>query len=96
MSWSIIIQDLESYAGLDAATIETLTGSHPLYPGDAQIALALARLSELKSWSLSGGRTSNPYGGDDIVDISIHGFTRQRDYVATMKHVVVMPQGRDA
>lgn len=94
MSWAIVIENLADYAGFDEAVVAKLLTSHIAYPFDAQIALKMAREAGLSSATLAGGRTPNPYGGDEICDISVHGFVEAKDFVNTMKHIVVLPEDK--
>src|SRR5713226_9108420 len=73
MSWSVTINNIPEYKGFDSDVIERMLTQHIAYPGDMQLALNLARQVGLKSCVLTGMHTPNPYGGDEVVDISIRG-----------------------
>jgi hypothetical protein len=92
MSWAIVIENLPEYPGFTEEIVAKMLSSHIAYPFDAQIALKMAREAKLSSATLAGGRTPNPYGGDEIIDISVHGFAEARDFVNTMRHIVVLPE----
>lgn len=95
MAWSVIVENLQDYPGFSEQIIETLVTAHVSYPFDADLALKLAKDAGLASATLAGGRTPNPYGGDEVVDISIHGFASSRGLVDLMKLIVVQPEDRD-
>lgn len=85
MSWSITINDLKTYEGFTVEQIELMLTQHPQYPGDMQIALDAARKAGLASVSLAGGRTPNPYGDDETVNISIMGMGTALDFDTAVK-----------
>ncbi len=82
MSWSITIENLKDYKGFDAAVYERLVSQHPGYALDMNLALELARKAGFESANLSGCRTPNPYGTNEVTDISVRGMTTAKDYTA--------------
>lgn len=95
MAWSVIVHDLQNYKNFSESIIETLVATNPAYPFDAQLALIVAKEAGLASATLAGSRTPNPYGGDEVVDIAVHGFAQHRDLADFMKAVVVQPEVKD-
>jgi len=95
MAWSIVINNLQDYQGFPQDVIETFLAGHVAYPFDAQLALIAAKEAGLASATLAGARTPNPYGGDEVVDIAVHGFAEHKDLAEFMKAVVVQPESHD-
>lgn len=91
MSWSVVVQDIPSFERFDSTVIEKLVSSHIMYPFDADTALVAAKQAGLKSATLSGSRTPNPYGRDEVCTISIVGFVEATDFITTMQRIVVKP-----
>lgn len=91
MSWSVIVQDVQSFERFDEPTTQKLVSSHIMYPFDANQALIAAKQAGLKSATLSGSRTPNPYGSDEVCTISIVGFVNAVDFITTMQELVVRP-----
>ena len=99
MSWSLTINDLQ-HVDIDTfwsnaevlQNIEYFITQHPKYADDLGLALALAKAAGLKSCVLTGMRTPSPYGGDEVVDISVRGMTEATDYQAAVKaHIMAGP-----
>jgi hypothetical protein len=67
---------------------EHFVSQHASYPRDAAEALALAKAIGLRSATLTGMRTPNPYGGDEIVDISVRGTPLYQDFLSEMREVI--------
>lgn len=88
MSWSITINNLPEFEGLPPEVVEQMITQHIAYPGDMQIALTAARRAGFKSCVLTGGRTPNPYGGDEVVDISIRGMLEATDFQKEMNKIL--------
>lgn len=84
MSWSVTINDLSTYPGFDTAVIEQMLTQHPDYPADMGLALGIARKMGLASCVLTGFRTANPYGDDEVVDVSVRGKVRATDFQASV------------
>lgn len=74
MSWSVTVDNLWELTELPVETLAKLSEDNPKYFGDAQLAFALAKQSDLVSATLAGGRTASPYGGPDTVVFSVVGF----------------------
>jgi len=94
MSWSVTVNNVPQYEKLEVETEEFFASQHPSYPRDAGAALVLAKLAGLKSATLCGARTPNPYGGDEIVDISVRGTPVYQDFLSEMQEII--RQGPDA
>jgi hypothetical protein len=95
MSWAVIVQNLQDFEGFDVETTQKLLSSHIMYPFDADLALRLAKSAGLKSATLAGSRTPNPYGPDEVCDISVHGFVNATDFVSAMTQLVSRPATPD-
>jgi hypothetical protein len=85
MSWSITINNLPDYAGFTTDVIEQMLTQHMAYPADMALALEVARKAGLASASLSGGRTPNPYGDDEVVIITVTGMGAAQDFESAMR-----------
>lgn len=93
MSWSVTVNNLQEYEGFPLETQEHFASLHESYPRDADDALKLARTLGLRSATLSGGRTPNPYGGDEIVDVSVRGTPLYKDFLLEMRELVTTGPG---
>lgn len=96
MSWNIVVNDVPEYLEFPLETEEFFTSLHPSYARDAMYALTIAKLLGLKSASLSGCRTPNPYGGDEIVDVSIRGTPIYKDFLAEMREIIAAGPGQES
>lgn len=85
MSWSITINNLPEFPGFSAEVIEQMLTQHLQYPADMELALETACKAGLSTAVLSGGRTPNPYGDDEVVDISVRGMSSALDFNAAMR-----------
>lgn len=94
MSWSITVNNISEFEGFDLETQEYFAAQHPSYPRDANDALIIARMLGLRSATLCGARTPNPYGGDEIVDVSVRGTPIYQDFLSEMQEIIA--QGPDA
>lgn len=94
MSWSITVNNIPEFEGFDLDTQEYFASQHASYPRDANDALIVARMLGLKSATLCGARTPNPYGGDEIVDVSVRGTPIYQDFLGEMQEII--RQGPDA
>lgn len=88
MSWSITVDNLQSYPGFPVDIQEGFASQHPSYPRDADEALVMAKLLGLTSATLCGGRTPNPYTGEDIVDVSVRGTPATSDFLSEMRGIL--------
>jgi hypothetical protein len=93
MSWSVTVNNLQEYDGFDLETQQLIASQHAAYVRDADLALALARAAGLMSATLSGGRTPNPYTGDEITDISVRGTTGSSDFLSEMRDIITSGPG---
>ena len=88
MSWAVTVNDIENYEGFPLDLQEFFVSQHASYPRDATLALTVAKLAGLRSATLSGMRTPNPYGGDEIVDISVRGTPLYKDFLLEMREII--------
>jgi hypothetical protein len=88
MSWSVTINNLPEFKGFDADLVEKMMTQHIAYPGDMLLALEVARKAHLKSAVLTGMRQPNPYGGDEVIDISVKGMAEAIDFQSEMKRIL--------
>lgn len=88
MSWSVTVNNIQDFEGFDLDTLEFFASQHASYPRDAMYALTIAHMLGLKSATLSGGRTPNPYGGDEIVDVSVRGTPLYQDFLSEMREII--------
>jgi hypothetical protein len=88
MSWSVTVNDVANYEGFPLDLQEFFASQHPSYPRDAEQALETARVLNLKSATLTGMRTPNPYGGDEIVDVSVRGTPLYKDFLLEMREII--------
>lgn len=91
MSWSVTIDDLQQVTELPPAVLAKISEDNPEYEQDAVGAFVLAKVAGLASAALSGGRTPNPYAKDEVVNFSIVGHTRNRQFTSAMQQTVVAP-----
>jgi len=96
MSWSVTVNNLPEYEDFPLDTQEFFASLHPSYPRDAATALTLAKQCGLRSATLSGCRTPNPYGGDEIVDISVRGTPVYNDFLLEMREVIAAGPGAES
>jgi hypothetical protein len=96
MSWSVTVNNLEEYEGFPIETQEFFASNHPSYPRDAANALAIAKQLGLRSATLSGCRTPNPYGGDEIVDVSVRGTPIYIDFLREMREIIATGPSKDS
>lgn len=89
MSWSVTINNLKDFKHFPQKVIEDMMTQHIQYPKDMYIALELAKKSNLSSCVLTGMRTPNPYGGDEVVDISVRGHVEALDFQQEMKRILL-------
>lgn len=61
---------------------------HIAYPGDMILALEMAKRAHMKTAVLTGMRTPNPYGQDEVVDISVRGMLEATDFYTEMKRIL--------
>jgi hypothetical protein len=96
MSWSVTVNDIQTRESLPLETVELFSSLHPSYPRDAQAALVMARALGLTSATLSGGRTPNPYGGDEIADVSVRGTPVYKDFLSEMREIIASGPGEES
>jgi hypothetical protein len=102
MSWSVTVDNLQDIRELPEAVYDKLSKDNPLYLTDATGAFRLAKDAGLVSVTLAGGRTPNPYGGAEVVVISITGFDSDKigravpkDFMQKMRETVMAPDEDD-
>lgn len=96
MSWSVTVNNLQDFEKFTIDTDEYFSSQHPAYPRDVRIALELAKTAGLKSATLSGGRTPSPYGGDEIVLITISGSASHSDFLSEMRQIIAAGPDKDS
>ena|SRR5579871_1611710 len=74
MSWSFTLNGSVQDYKLPLWLIQDGLRGHAAYPGDMQLGLDMARQMNLKSATITGYRTPNPYGGPETVSITVLGF----------------------
>lgn len=90
MSWSITVNNLQQNWQLvwRQDIIEQFISQHPSHALDLEIAVKAAKELGLNSATLAGGRTSNPYGNDEVVTLTITGLMEAQDFNATMLRIL--------
>jgi hypothetical protein len=89
MSWSVTVDNLsESSLRLPPDIEEYIGSQHPLYLSDLELAFEMAKRLGFASATLTGMRTPNPYGDDEVVDVSVRGLMVAKDFNATVKSIV--------
>lgn len=88
--WSVTVHNMGPDSMLEDETLASFY-EHPEYKHDATIALEMAKRAGLKSANLTGMRAPNPYGGDEVVDISIRGMASAPDFANEMGTLVREP-----
>lgn len=96
MSWSATYNNLREIAepNLSEVDIEYMQSQHPEYISDFAKAFALAKELNLNSVVLTGMRTPNPAGPDEVIDISVRGFAYAADFQGEMRKIIL--SGPDA
>lgn len=92
MSWSLTFNDLRQY-GPDLPVLpehitDYIGSAHPEYLNDLSRAYHLAKELDLGSVTLCGTRTPNPYGGDEVIDISVRGHINAPDFHGEMLRII--------
>lgn len=90
MAWTVTINNLQKDTRISQETIEYYVTHHIKYPGDMLAALKLAKNAGLASCVLTGARTPNPSGGDEVIDISVRGLTQSPNYADEIKRIIRM------
>lgn len=95
MSWSLTINDLPAFSGLDRTdpAIIRMFEAHPQYETDIDLALHIAANAGLASVTITGCRTVTPGNDDEVVDISVRGYTRSHDFHRKTRSVVLSGPG---
>lgn len=88
MSWSFTINDLQPDSAIPVETVEYMMTQHIAYVNDMTLALEMGKRAGLKSATFTGCRTPNPYGGDEVVDISVRGHVNATDFNAEIKRIL--------
>lgn len=92
MTWSYVLNNFDEE--IPEGDIEQQGQEHPAYPNDIREALALARKLGLKSGAITGVRVINPYGDNEVVDVSVRGMVIQTDFIAAVKRdITAGPDG---
>lgn len=89
MSWSVTVDNLQSYPDqLPASIVEDMLTQHIRYGEDMHMALRLAKAAGFSSATLSGFRTPNPYGGDEVAAITVIGHAKATNFNKEMKRII--------
>jgi hypothetical protein len=92
MSWSITFHGLNDDTEIPEKVVNEFQQLHAFYPDDMLLALEMAKRSGLSSATCAGGRTPNPYGGDEIVLITVTGMANSPRFNDEMRRVVTKPE----
>lgn len=85
MSWSFSVNGTLQDYELSPDLIESMQAVDPEYPHDMRLALGLAKMAGLKSATVSGFRTPNPYGGPETIGYSVMGTIEPDNWQETVK-----------
>jgi hypothetical protein len=85
MSWSFTVNHIMQEFELDDTLLASMEALHPEYPHDMKLTLGLAKMAGLRSGTLAGGRTSSPYGGPEVILLTVTGTAEPADWHDTMK-----------
>lgn len=88
MSWSVTFNEIHKDTAIPADVVEGMLTQHIQYGVDMMAALSLAKIVGMKSGTLTGMRTPNPYGGPEVIDISIRGFVEPTDFNEQIKRIL--------
>lgn len=88
MSWSLTFNYLDNTTQIPANILEDMMTQHIMYPKDMSLALEVAKRAGLKTAVITGCRTPNPYGGDEVIDISVRGMVMATDFQSVMKEII--------
>lgn len=80
--------NFDGTAEIPDAVLEDMLTQHPKYGDDMYAALELAKDRGFTTVVLTGMRTVSPYGGDEVVDISVRGMMKATDFQGTMKEII--------
>lgn len=90
MGWSLTINNLVDYEGFDPTVVQNLESQHPMYAADAENLLIAARLADLASCTISGGRTPDPHRpNQEVVQLGLIGFTEAQDFQGAMRATIL-------
>lgn len=85
MSWSFSVnENMQDYTITDDLA-ESMRAVDARYPLDMEITLRAAKAMGLKSGTLSGFRTSSPYGGPESVGLSVMGTIEPVNWQETVR-----------
>ena len=90
MSWSVTLNDITAETAIPQDVFERMLTQHLTYAEDMILALDVAKKARFKSATLTGFRTPNPYGGDEVAEITVRGFTESRDLNEQMLGIIKM------
>lgn len=96
MSWSITFNEISKDTAIPPDVVEGMLTQHIQYGADMMAALTLAKRIGMKSGTLTGMRTPNPYGGPEVIDISVRGLIEATDFnQEIIKILGTGPDGED-
>jgi hypothetical protein len=90
VSWSVAFYDLpeRTLADVPAAQLAAIQAEHPAYLDDLAGAFELACKLGLASATITGMRAPNPYGDDEVVDVSVRGMMKAADFQEAMLRII--------
>lgn len=95
MSWSVTIRNVQQAEVLPLHVQMKAAATHPAYAYDMNHALALAKALGLESATLTGMRAPNPYGGKEVIDVSVRG-TVEGDFITNIRNAILAGPSQDS
>jgi hypothetical protein len=84
----VTIHNLTPDTVIPDQVIEDMMTQHLRYPEDMLIALEAAKKAGFKSCALVGFRTPNPYGDDEVAEITVRGMVVATDFQAEVMRII--------
>lgn len=85
MSYSLTIDNIQMYGGFDEAQISDMLRVHPRYPEMMNAGVLTAVKLGMRSAVITVISTPNPYGDDEVVDVSVRGMMKATSFQEAMK-----------
>lgn len=97
MSYSLTIDNVQMYPGFDEAIIQDMLRVNPRYPELMNAGVLTAVKLGMSSAVITVIITPNPYGDDEVIDVSVRGMTRATSFQeAMMRNIAAGPQPAEA
>lgn len=97
MSYSLTINNVQTYPGFDEKLIEDMLRTNPRYPEMMNAGVMTAVHLGMASAVITVMATPNPYGDDEVVDISVRGMMSGVSFQDAMKKIIAAgPQAAEA